>query len=808
MFDNLILSIFALFFLSSLISFIKNKNKPTMLYCGLFGFSGDPKVINDDLIKAITAKIKILGIFNTERGKHSCGLYMNGSIYKGVDSDKVFTDYIQNYDLPNPSESGNYTIIGHTRFATHGTHTAENAHPFVVNDLVLAHNGVIRNIWDLCNKAKVNHTQIRVDSLALAHLIEQEGFQILNHYTGAAALLMSKGSEPNSIYVYKGASRRTVNGTMDEERPMFFLKTTEGIYFSSMNGSLKAIAEPNQKVESFEPNVVQKITNGRFTKVKVPVNRETVNIGVWDNTTCYAAPKTGVGNTTNQTNRHTIPFRTATNGTSHSATASRTFQQNSGDTNCHVGTSYSSNSQNSTTSVESVVVPLIFHETLPSIKIEKYTRLNQEGVFYHFGRYWSTLDGTIEILDGTYYINKKGLITPGKTRDSHNYFFYRGVMLKSKKAYDEVKENLNVIESEQINFAHAISKFSAFPVCNLRHETIQKCKNVPGEAKYKWYLNQTSLKNYGFTPKWSDRNYIIHDGFTKKIKSQKQVGDVKENTIDFSSFTSELVIAEAEKRKNANDVPTQLPPAVVKSLLNSRQQSSNEIMEADLTNFCRIWTSVEQARSTLTELEINALRYYVADVMVSEMNSTPVTIFDASVDVQLNLLILSCVENRETLLECWNDDLYEDCIFYINHAEKNPDGIVFPSENEPVTDNTIKDNVMLLENATIIDNAVKKETAQIPQVLEVEAEEESTNSEVDRAYEIQDIFDFLCEIRNCAEALSSFDDNGSQEIANIIFKDGDKLTLSLRKTVCDNPHLFSKELIDFVNLSVKTSIGL
>src|SRR3954467_8328105 len=66
--------------------------------------------------------------------------------------------------------------IGHTRWATHGRPTENNAHPHATEQLAVVHNGIIENYRELREQLKKDGAKFvtQTDTEVVAHLVSRE----------------------------------------------------------------------------------------------------------------------------------------------------------------------------------------------------------------------------------------------------------------------------------------------------------------------------------------------------------------------------------------------------------------------------------------------------------------------------------------------------------------------------------------------------------------------------------------------------------------------------------------------------------
>lgn len=257
MFLSLMIIICLNSFLPPIMRLFGYKVNKRVFYCGLTGYCGN--------VPADPALIKMLMMYNQERGEDSTGWAVNNNIVK--DTEKVMK-FITKFQLEVKDTDENFTIVAHARKASSGAkHKKELAHPFGVREnedqidspynLILAMNGTLSNTSLIAEKFneiyKVNDNS---DTQILARIMSKLGDpdfkKVLEIYDGTATLLFYDPSKPNTLIVYK-----------DPERPLHcWNKSKNELYISSMPESLEAIGAPLKEVNFFGGDKLYYIKDG------------------------------------------------------------------------------------------------------------------------------------------------------------------------------------------------------------------------------------------------------------------------------------------------------------------------------------------------------------------------------------------------------------------------------------------------------------------------------------------------------------------------------------------------------------------
>ena len=175
--------------------------------CGIIGYVGHQNATD----------VIIDGLRKLEyRGYDSAGIavFANGetelrrAVGKLVNLDKVLSQ--------NPTQG---TVgLGHTRWATHGRPSEENAHPHKVDGVTIIHNGIIENYLELkrglASRGRIfaseTDTEIVAHLVALEvqqkHSLEEAVRRALKQIKGAYALVVMSESEPDKIVTAKSSS--------------------------------------------------------------------------------------------------------------------------------------------------------------------------------------------------------------------------------------------------------------------------------------------------------------------------------------------------------------------------------------------------------------------------------------------------------------------------------------------------------------------------------------------------------------------------------------------------------------------------
>lgn len=167
--------------------------------CGIIGYLGNRNAVS----------VVLEGLQRLEyRGYDSAGIAFFGE--RGIEVRRCSGKIRELAALLESEEPSSHTTIGHTRWATHGRPSEENAHPHRSNGVVLVHNGIIENYLSLKHllREKGYTFTSETDTEVLCHLIEDACRQrcledavreALKVVKGSYALAVMREEEPHKI---------------------------------------------------------------------------------------------------------------------------------------------------------------------------------------------------------------------------------------------------------------------------------------------------------------------------------------------------------------------------------------------------------------------------------------------------------------------------------------------------------------------------------------------------------------------------------------------------------------------------------
>ena len=246
--------------------------------CGIVGYIGEEE----------TAPLLMRGLKRLEyRGYDSAGLAIN------MDGNLRILrrqgNLAQLEEALTVTDLGGHLGIGHTRWATHGRPSEENAHPHTDCDgrIAVVHNGIIENYHELRNELQSRgHTfRSETDTETLAHLIEEEYDdslvsavrRALAHVKGSYAIAVISRDEPDVMVAAR------------QDSPLILGIAESGFFVAS---DIPALIDQTRRIVILENGELVELGRDSYritNHSNAPIKRDAIEVS-WD---IAAAEKSG-----------------------------------------------------------------------------------------------------------------------------------------------------------------------------------------------------------------------------------------------------------------------------------------------------------------------------------------------------------------------------------------------------------------------------------------------------------------------------------------------------------------------------------
>lgn len=231
--------------------------------CGLAGYIGNSPNID---------KLRILALYNKTRGTDGFGIAVNDTRFVFIGREGDSKEYLESNYFPVEEITSNIVLM-HTRQASVGLKTVDNTHPFEYrtadNKLLgfFSMNGTVSNYNEMLKTRGITATFTN-DSNALGFMMFHDLFEpnIMKEYIGGGAFAFYSVSE-RKLRLWKGAAGNI------EERPLYYMITDKGIYYSSLRDSLLFIRENKQHEIVIVPNNTLLVFNETSLESSVKIDR-------------------------------------------------------------------------------------------------------------------------------------------------------------------------------------------------------------------------------------------------------------------------------------------------------------------------------------------------------------------------------------------------------------------------------------------------------------------------------------------------------------------------------------------------------